>query len=112
MELDPTNPKLYLQQVDILTNSLPMDVPQVVALFDKDLDQEMPDKHKLLFSQRKVEFLEDFGTEIIELQTTKTNHVDFTNKVNEAMAKEKSGSPGAAESKNGSSTPAVSNSSS
>ena len=118
MESDPTNPKLYLQQVDILINSLPMNVPQVVAVFDKALDQEMPDKHKLLFSQRKVEFLEDFGTEIIELQTAKTNHVEFTNKVKEAMAKEKSGSPGAAENKNGSSNgssttyPAVSNSSS
>ena len=116
METNPTNTKLYLQHVDILINTLPMDVPQVVAVLDKALEQEMPDKQRLLFSQRKVEFLEDFGADISSLQTAKTKHMDFVIKVKEASEKETGQAN--AENKNGSSNgssttyPAVTNSSS
>ena len=112
METNPTNPKLYLQHVDILINTLPMNVPQVVAVLGKALEQEMPDKQRLLFSQRKVEFLEDFGADISSLQTAKTKHMDFVTKVKEASEKETGQAN--AENKNGSSTtnPAVTNSSS
>ena len=94
MESDPANPKLYLQHVDLLLNSTPMDVPAVVAVLDNALEQEIPDKHKLLFSQRKVEFLEDFGTDIADLQAAKTKHKEITNAFKETMVKDKSEEPG------------------
>merc|ERR1719186_841067 len=94
MESDPTNPKLYIQHVDLLLNSTPMDVPEVVAVLDKALQQEFPDKHKLLFSQRKVEFLEDFGSDITALQAAKTKHEEITNTFKEKIVKDKSEEPG------------------
>jgi len=114
MESDPANPKLYLQHVDILINTMPMDVSQVVAVFEKAMEQEMPDKHKMLFSQRKVEFLEDFGSDINALLVAKTKHEEFIMKGKEA---DKPGEPNSGE-KNGSSNgstasyPPVTNSSS
>uniref|UniRef100_A0A4W6FFK9 Pre-mRNA-processing factor 39 n=1 Tax=Lates calcarifer TaxID=8187 RepID=A0A4W6FFK9_LATCA len=37
---------------------------EIVACFDRALQSPMPLESRLLFSQRKVEFLEDFGTDI------------------------------------------------
>merc|ERR1719400_379108 len=42
LETDPTNPKLYLQQMDLLINTVPMDVIAVSEVFDKALEQELP----------------------------------------------------------------------
>jgi len=114
MESDPANPKLYLQHLDILINTLPIDVTQVVSLLEKAMEQEMPEKHKMLFSQRKVEFLEDFGSDINALLSAKTKHDEFITKLKES---DKSGDPGSGE-KNGASNgstasyPPVTNSSS
>ena len=74
LESDPANPKLYLQQLDLLINSSPMDVNAITEVFDKALEQEFPDKHKLLFSQRKLEFLSDFGTDIAKMEAVKAEH--------------------------------------
>ena len=101
LDSDPANPKLYLQHLDILINTLPMDVPQVVSLLEKAMVQEeMQHKHKILFSQRKVEFLEDFGSDISALLTAKTKHEEFLTKVKEA---DKTGEEGPGGEKNGSS---------
>jgi len=114
MEADPANPKLYLQHLDILINTLPIDVSQIVSLLEKAMEQEMPEKHKMLFSQRKVEFLEDFGSDINALLSAKTKHEEFITKVKES---DKSGDSGSGE-KNGASNgstasyPPVTNSSS
>ena len=83
MESDPTNPKLYLQQLDLLINTSPMDVSAVTKLFDQALEQEFPDKHKLLFSQRKLEFLGDFGSDITEIEAVKKEHSKLTTELKE-----------------------------
>jgi len=83
MESDPTNPKLYLQQLDLLINTSPMDVSAVTKLFDQALEQDFPDKHKLLFSQRKLEFLGDFGSDITEIEAVKKEHSKLTNELKE-----------------------------
>jgi len=85
LESDPTNPKLYLQQLDSLLHRAPLDVAEVVKLLDDALKQELADKHKFLFSQRKVEFLEDFGTDISSLQKAQKDHVEMTKKTKEAL---------------------------
>ena len=74
VEGDPTNPKLYLQQLDLLINTAPMDVIAVTKVFDQALQQDFPDKQKLLFSKRKQEFLGDFGSSVTEIETAKKEH--------------------------------------
>jgi len=93
IESDPVNTKLYLQHLDLLLNTTPVDVPAAVAVLDKALEQEMPDKHKLLFSQRKVEFLEDFGLDIAAYQSAQAKHEEIVNVCKEAVAKDKSAKP-------------------
>jgi len=89
MESDQENPKLYLQNLDVLINSLPMDISAVVSIFNKALEQDWPEKHKLLFSQRKVEFLEDFGMNIVELEAAKAKHMEITTAYKETDSKDK-----------------------
>jgi len=84
MESDPANPKLYLQHLDIMINTLPIDVSQVVSLLEKAMEQDMTEKHKMLFSQRKVEFLEDFGSDINALLSAKTKHDEFITKLKDS----------------------------
>merc|ERR1719150_1354616 len=85
LESDPANPKLYLQQLDLLINSSPMDVNAITEVFDKALEQEFPDKHKLLFSQRKLEFLSDFGTDIAKMENVKKAHQKLVQEIKEKV---------------------------
>merc|ERR1719400_274199 len=83
VESDPTNPKLYLQQLDLLINTAPMDVTAVTKVFDQALQQEFPDKQKLLFSKRKLEFLGDFGSSVTEIETAKEEHTKLETELKE-----------------------------
>lgn len=94
LETDPTNPKLYLQHLDLLLNTSPLNIEAVTTVFDKALEQEFPDKHKLLFSQRKVEFLGDFGSDISVIETAKQEHTKL-----EADVKEREEAAAAAKAK-------------
>merc|ERR1711915_879112 len=80
IEVDKTNSKLYLQQIDILINSSPMDVNRIVGVIDEALKEVSPEKQKLIFAQRKVEFLEDFGSDVIALQVAKRQFQEVQNK--------------------------------
>merc|ERR1719210_2930622 len=46
IEADMSNTKLYLQHLDILINTLPLNVPKIVAVFNKALDQDIHEKQK------------------------------------------------------------------
>ena len=83
VEGDPTNPKLYLQKLDLLINTAPMDVTAVTKVFDQALEQEFPDKQKLLFSKRKLEFLGDFGSSVAEIETAKQDHTKLETELKE-----------------------------
>ena len=37
---------------------------EILACFDRALNSQMPIESRLVFCQRKVEFLEDFGSDI------------------------------------------------
>lgn len=66
--VDEANPKLHLQLLDVALNSTPIDVAEVVKIFDAALKVKgFSSKHRLLFAQRKVDFLEDFGSNISDL---------------------------------------------
>ena len=84
-EENEKNCKLYMQLFDIEVHSNPLNIENVVKLLDKAINiEEMPVRQKLLFSQRKIEFLEDFGSNVEQLQKTKDDHEKLT----EVMKKE------------------------
>jgi len=64
LEKDKDCARLYLQLVSMEMEKQPMDEAAVVAVLDEYLARENEPEQKLLFAQRKVEFLEDFGSQI------------------------------------------------
>ncbi len=64
---DEKNPKLYLQLLDVGLHEYPLKLAEVIALLDRAIENSGNAKLKLLFTQRKVEFLEDFGDSLEEL---------------------------------------------
>ena len=76
--VDEKNPKLYLQLLDIYMHQKPLNESKIVEIFDATLTKEkgkmLRDKHRLLFSQRKAEFLEDFGSNIGDLLQAQASH--------------------------------------
>ncbi|TRY76315.1 hypothetical protein TCAL_12029 [Tigriopus californicus] len=87
LEADDKNPKLYLQILDIMLHENPLNVEAVTALFDVALEKLSNSKHQMLFSQRKVEFLEDFGLDIKGLQEAQKAHSALAKQTREAQAK-------------------------
>ncbi|GAA6231081.1 pre-mRNA-processing factor 39-like isoform X2 [Lates japonicus] len=65
IEKDQSSPKLYLNLLELeYSGDVMQNEAEIVACFDRALQSPMPLESRLLFSQRKVEFLEDFGTDI------------------------------------------------
>lgn len=60
-----TSPKLYLNLLELeYSGDVMQNEAEILACFDRALTSQMPLESRLLFSQRKVEFLEDFGSDI------------------------------------------------
>lgn len=65
IEQDQTSPKLYLNLLELeYSGDVTQNEAEILACFDRALQSQMPAESRLLFCQRKVEFLEDFGTDI------------------------------------------------
>uniref|UniRef100_H2MJR9 Pre-mRNA-processing factor 39 n=2 Tax=Oryzias latipes TaxID=8090 RepID=H2MJR9_ORYLA len=65
LERDPTNSKLYLNLLELeCSGDVTQNQAEVLACFDRAIRSPMPLDTLVLFAQRKVEFLEDFGTDI------------------------------------------------
>ncbi|CAN9507709.1 unnamed protein product [Ophioblennius macclurei] len=65
IEKDQTSPKLYLNLLELeYSGDVSQNEAEILACFDRALKSPMPIESRLLFSQRKVEFLEDFGSDI------------------------------------------------
>ncbi|CAL8394432.1 unnamed protein product [Arctogadus glacialis] len=68
IEKDETSPRLYLNLLELeYSGDVQENEGEILACFDKALNSSLPLESRLLFSQRKVEFLEDFGSDIIVL---------------------------------------------
>ena len=68
LEKDSTNTRIALQIVDLALQRPNVDEREVIEVLDKYIQQDNLDvEQKLLFVQRKVEFLEDFGSSLKEL---------------------------------------------
>lgn len=60
-----TSPKLYLNLLELeYSGDVTQNEAEILACFDRALTSPMPLESRLLFCQRKVEFLEDFGSDI------------------------------------------------
>eukprot|EP00064_Thunnus_orientalis_P018684 superscaffoldBa00004380_g18788 len=75
IEKDQTSPKLYLNLLELeYSGDVTQNEAEILACFDRALKSQMPLESRLLFSQRKVEFLEDFGSDINVLVATYEEH--------------------------------------
>ncbi|XP_010782535.1 pre-mRNA-processing factor 39 isoform X1 [Notothenia coriiceps] len=65
IEKDQTSPKLYLNLLELeYSGDVTQNEAEILACFDRALQSQMPLESRLLFCQRKVEFLEDFGSDV------------------------------------------------
>ncbi|KAJ6654268.1 hypothetical protein lerEdw1_007365 [Lerista edwardsae] len=80
LEKDPDNAKLY---ANLLEMEFSADVRQnegsTMSSFDRALMSGLPLETKIIFSQRRVEFLEDFGSSINSLLTSYDEHQKLLN---------------------------------
>lgn len=66
---DPSYHRLYLQLLDISLQKESIDEEEIVKIIDDVLEKDSIDaEHKVAFAQRKLEFLEDFGSDISLVQ--------------------------------------------
>ncbi|CAJ0946929.1 unnamed protein product [Ranitomeya imitator] len=65
LQKDKENAKLYLNLIDLeFSDDVKQNESSILLLFDKVIKSSMALTTKITFSQRKVEFLEDFGSDI------------------------------------------------
>ncbi|XP_028461093.1 pre-mRNA-processing factor 39 isoform X1 [Perca flavescens] len=75
IEKDQTSPKLYLNLLELeYSGDVTQNEAEILACFDRALNSQMPLESRLLFCQRKVEFLEDFGSDINVLVAAYEEH--------------------------------------
>ena len=61
---DQTNLRLYMQMVDIGFQTRPVDVSLVDEAFQMAHASSFEPKDKLMLAHRRVEFLEEFGSDV------------------------------------------------
>ena len=64
MFLLQSNHKLYLQLIDLQYQKSSVDEQEMLKLFGRAIDGPLPTEHRVAFSQRRLEFLEDFGSNV------------------------------------------------
>lgn len=88
LEKDPGNTRVVLQMIDLALQRPTVDETEVIQIMDDFLARENIDiDQKVLFAQRKVEFLEDFGKSVATLQDAQRSLQSALNKANEAKNK-------------------------
>ncbi|XP_075531237.1 pre-mRNA processing factor 39 isoform X1 [Dermacentor variabilis] len=69
LDREPTNTRLYMQLADLGYQQCPPDEALVLEAFDLAIgNTQLPAADKLVFLQRKLEFLEDFGSDVTKVQ--------------------------------------------
>lgn len=88
LEKDPGNTRVALQYIDLALQREQVDDAEIVEIMDTFMARESiePDQ-KVLFAQRKVEFLEDFGTSVKGLQEAQRALQQAMSKANEHKKK-------------------------
>lgn len=86
VEKDKENPRLYLQLIDMGLQQNPLNENNIVSIIDQFLSRDTDPEQKVLFAQRKVEFLEDFGSDILSVQKA---HDEFQRYLKQAKDRKK-----------------------
>jgi len=69
LDKDKENPRLYLQLIDMAMQRSPVDEDEVVGVIDLYLGRDTAElEQRVMFAQRKIEFLEDFGSNVKSVQ--------------------------------------------
>uniref|UniRef100_A0A8C1QWE3 Pre-mRNA-processing factor 39 n=1 Tax=Cyprinus carpio TaxID=7962 RepID=A0A8C1QWE3_CYPCA len=75
VEKDETNPKLYLNLLELeYSSDVQQNEAEIMACFDRALSSTMSLEQRLIFSQRKLDFLEDFGSDVNVLVAAYEQH--------------------------------------
>ncbi|MEJ1269355.1 pre-mRNA processing factor 39 [Cricetulus griseus] len=75
IERDKENTKLYLNLLEMeYSCDLKQNEENILNCFDKAIHGSLPIKMRITFSQRKVEFLEDFGSDVNKLLNAYDEH--------------------------------------
>lgn len=86
---DPNNPRLYLQLIDLTLQKVDVTQSEVTEIIDSFLDKDSTDPdQKVLFAQRKLEYLEDFGGDIQSVQQAYESYQKYA-KLNKENIKKK-----------------------
>ncbi|KAH8312109.1 hypothetical protein KR044_009437, partial [Drosophila immigrans] len=88
LERDPANTRVALQMIDLCLQRPQVNESEVVQIMDKFMARaDIEPDQKVLFAQRKVEFLEDFGSTAKGLQDAQRALQLALGKANEAQKK-------------------------
>ncbi|ESO85389.1 hypothetical protein LOTGIDRAFT_229414 [Lottia gigantea] len=71
---DEKNEKLFMQLLDVEYQCNPVEIDNVMELFNKAFNGDLPKSTKVKLSQRRMEFLEDFGTCIKKISKAYDEH--------------------------------------
>ncbi|KAM6068943.1 pre-mRNA-processing factor 39 isoform 2-T2 [Theristicus caerulescens] len=75
IEIDKENTKLYLNLLEMeYSGDLKQNEENILSCFDKAVNGALAIKMRITFSQRKVEFLEDFGSDVNKLLDAYDEH--------------------------------------
>ncbi|XP_039338625.1 pre-mRNA-processing factor 39-like isoform X1 [Mauremys reevesii] len=78
LEKDPENAKLHTNLLEIeFSADVRQNEGNTMNCFERALSSGLPEETKIVFSQRRVEFLEDFGSSIHSLLTAYDEHQKF-----------------------------------
>ncbi|KAJ8290503.1 hypothetical protein GJAV_G00013720 [Gymnothorax javanicus] len=93
IEKDKTSPKLYLNLLELeYSGDVRQSEEQILSCFDRALSSPLPLESRLTFSQRKVEFLEDFGSNVNTLLSSYEEHQKLLKEHESAKRKAENGS--------------------
>lgn len=88
LEADPSNTRVALQIIDLALHRPNIAEDEIIAVIDSFMGRDGIDlDQKVLFAQRKVEFLEDFGSSAEKLQEAQRAMQTVMSKANEAKKK-------------------------
>ncbi|KAF5298736.1 hypothetical protein FQR65_LT09605 [Abscondita terminalis] len=75
---DPSNARLYLQLIDFTLQKDDFNESEILSYIDTFLEKEgIEIEQKILFAQRKLEFLEDFGSSIQSIQKAQEEYQKY-----------------------------------
>lgn len=88
LEKDTNNVRLALQLVDLVLQRTTVNEEEIIEVLDEFINRDsLEADQKVLFTQRKVEFLEDFGSSAKTLQEAQRQLQTTLSKANEAKKK-------------------------